>query len=490
MAKKAQPLLASPRSDLEFSLQLKRRSGVALQVQLTDQLREAIRSGRLEAGSRIPSSRQLAKILKLDRNLVVIVFETLLSEGYLQARPGSGTFITSERLTSQTELNHVTRTSHRWAKYPKLEPQTKPLPQPGAITFALGQPSVTELETEAWRGIWRKVAATTPSGNYPNPQGHLELRAALAQYLGRSRGLRCAAGDVIITNGISQTIQMIARVSLQPRDWVALEEPGYRLVRQVFQSLHTRIKAIAVDIDGLEVDRLPTGQAAPVLVYCTPSHQYPLGSRLSVPRRLALLEWARVHDSLILEDDYDSEFRFETAPLPALAALGQDCTVYLGTFSKTIAPSLRVGYIVAPPALRERLIHLKTQSDYDTSLPVQIALAEFIQAGHFERHIRRMRRVYANKRQTLLESLAPIQHIAPLRGLEAGLHAHLELPESMKAGQIALKAESVGVNVSTLESYYLERPTVNGLLLGYGGLSVEEIQIGAGKLAQIILEHN
>jgi GntR family transcriptional regulator/MocR family aminotransferase len=205
---------------------------------------------------------------------------------------------------------------------------------------------------------------------------------------------------------------------------------------------------------------------------------------------LALLEWARKHDSLILEDDYDSEFRFETAPLPALAALGQDCTVYLGTFSKTIAPSLRVGYIVAPPALRERLLNLKTQSDYDTSIPVQIALAQFIQSGHFERHIRRMRRVYANKRQTLLENLAPIQHIAPLQGLEAGLHAHLELPETINAEDIVLQARKSGVNISTLESYYLERPEVNGLLLGYGGLSLEEIRTGASKLAQIILEHN
>jgi GntR family transcriptional regulator/MocR family aminotransferase len=490
MPKKAQPLFMSPRTDLELSLQLKRHSGIALHVQLANQLRDAICSGRLEAGSRIPSSRQLARLLKIDRNIVLIAFETLLSEGYLLAKLGSGTFVTSERLSPQIQAHYQKHIAHRWVKPVKLEVPNESLLEKNTITFALGQPSVTELDMAAWRGIWRNVASTVPSRDYPDPQGHVRLREALAQYLGRSRGLRCTATDVIITNGITQTIQMISRATLKPKDTVAIEEPGYRLVRDVFQSLKVRIKAIPVDQDGLEVDRLPTGDAAPILVYCTPSHQYPLGSRLSVPRRLALLEWARNHDSLILEDDYDGEFRFETAPLPALAALGQDCTVYLGTFSKTIAPSLRVGYLVAPPALLERLVQLKTLNDYDTSLPMQIALVKFIESGHFERHIRRMRRVYANKRQTLLERLAPIQHIASLKGLEAGLHAHLELPESMKAEQIVVKAGSVGVNVSTLESYYLERPTVNGLLLGYGGLTIPEIQTGARKLVQIILEQH
>ncbi len=449
MAKKAQPLFSAPRIDLEFPVQLKRRSGVALHIQLANQLRQAIHSGRLEAGSRIPSSRQLATLLDIDRNVIIIAFELLLSEGYLMAKPGSGTFVTNERLTNEQIVTYTGHMPHRWAK-PSI-PEESNLPSAKTITFALGQPSITELDTSAWRGIWRYVGATTPSGEYGDPQGYLDLRTAIAQYLGRSRGVRCTASDVIITNGSIQSTHLIARATLGPKDSMAFEEPGYPMVREVLKSLAVPIVAIAVDDDGLIVDSLPTGTDAPLLVYCTPSHQYPLGSRLSIPRRLALLEWARIHDSLIIEDDYDSEFRFETLALPALAALGQDCTVYLGTFSKTLMPNLRVSYIVAPPPLREHLIDLKSLSDYHTSLPIQIALSKFLLDGHFERHIRRMRRVYANKRQILLQALEPIKHLSPLRGLEAGLHAHLELPASMPASTIALQAWQHGVKVNTFE---------------------------------------
>jgi GntR family transcriptional regulator / MocR family aminotransferase len=488
MPKKPQPLLTSPRTDLEFSLHLERRSGVALHTQLTSQLRDAIRCGQLEAGRRIPSSRRLAAILNVDRNMVVIAFETLLSEGYLVAKSGSGTFVTTEGATTQTTSNPVPRATHRWQSRSVAEVQTGPTPRADTITFALGQPSVAELEIKAWRDAWRGVATEAPFGDYADPQGHPELRAAIAQYLGRARGLRCAAEDVIVTNGTTQAVQLIARATLGPRDTVAMEDPGYRLVRALLEASGVRLIGVPVDHDGLEVDRLPVGRDAPLLVYCTPSHQYPLGSRLPIPRRLALLAWARTHDALILEDDYDSEFRFETAPLPALAALGQDCTVYLGTFSKTITPSLRVGYIVAPRALRDELVRVKTLSDYHTSLPVQIALTRFILQGHFERHIRRMRRVYAAKRHALVESLEPIQHLAPLKGLEAGLHAHLELPETVAANHVVARAEKHGIVVSTLESYAVQRPVVNGLLLGYGGLSLEEIRSGASTLARIILE--
>lgn len=488
MAQKAQPLQPGPRADLEFNLHLRRRSGTPLQAQLADQLREAIRAGRLEAGNRIPSSRRLAEVLRLDRNLVVIAFETLLSEGYLVARRGSGTFVTSERLSAETPVRHTSRGSHRWAKNAGLALQPESPAPEGTITFALGRPSVTELDSAAWRGVWRHVATVAPLGDYADAQGSLELRVAVAQYLGRARSVRCDASDVIITSGTTQAAHLIAQATLRSGDAVAFEEPGYRWVRQIFQSYTERMLAVPVDDDGLTVERLPTGKAAPLLVYCTPSHQYPLGSRLSIPRRLALLEWARSEDALILEDDYDGEFRFETTPLPALAALGRDCTVYLGTFSKTMDPSLRVGFLVAPPVLRDHLIECKARSDAHTSLPVQVALARFIGDGHFERHIRRMRRVYASKRQALLESLEPIRQIAPLKGLEAGLHAHLELPPTMPAERVAARAKAYGVTVGTLEPYFHDQPVVNGLLLGYGGLSLEDIRVGAATLARVILE--
>lgn len=467
---------------------LKRGSGVSLERQVTEQLRDAICSGRLEAGGRLPSSRQLAASLQVDRNVVVNAFETLLSEGYLTSRAGSGTFVTTDVFHLLGTPHPYHTNMHRWTQQPVPEPQTDPAADPGLINFALGQPSVDDLDRAAWRAIWRNVGYGAASGDYGTPEGFIGLRLALAHYLHRARGLLCSAEDIVITGGTTQALNLIARATIAGGDTVAFEEPGYPLARQVLNATGASLLPVGVDDDGLRVNQLPTGEAAPLLVYCTPSHQYPLGSRLSLPRRTALLEWARRYDALILEDDYDGEFRFETAPLPALASLGQDCTVYLGTFSKTITPSLRVGFIVAPPALRERLVRVKTLSDYHTSLPVQMALAQFIQEGHFERHIRRMRRVYAVKRALLLDSLELIRDLAPLKGLEAGLHAHIKLPEAAEACRVAERAKSLGVGVSTLAPYYSGQPIVNGLLLGYGALSPKEIQIGGQALARAVIE--
>jgi GntR family transcriptional regulator / MocR family aminotransferase len=493
MPKKQQPLLSpsrvsTARADLETHITLRRRSRLALHLQIVDQLRDAIRGGRLKSGSRIPSSRQLASTLNVDRNLVVLAFEILLSEGHLSARSGSGTFVTTETIS---EIHPILESQKvpRWAKREIITPQTDPAPQAHEIAFRLGQPSMTELDLIAWRKIWRDVNRHAPFGDYAEPAGHFGLRQALADYLHRARGLNCTAADIIITSGITQAAQLIARATLGKNDRIAFEEPGYGLIRQVFLELGARILPIQVDDDGLRVSQLSHGKSAPLLVYCTPSHQYPLGSRLSIPRRVTLLEWARTNGSLILEDDYDSEFRFETAPLPALAALGPDCTAYMGTFSKTLTPSLRVGFLVAPPGLHEPVLKLKTLSDYHTSIPVQQVLAQFILGGHFERHIRRMRRVYASKRETLVRALEPIQSFAPLKGLEAGLHAFLELPPEIPAQAVTDLARSKGVIVRTLESFHHKAPVTNGLLLGYGGLSLEQIQRGVQEILRAVTQY-
>jgi GntR family transcriptional regulator / MocR family aminotransferase len=482
------PRVSTARADLEMHITLRRRSRTALHLQIADQMREAIREGRLKSGSRIPSSRQLAATLNVDRNLVVLAFETLLSEGHLSARSGSGTFVTTETISEiQTILEP--QEIPRWARRTIIAPKTEPAPQAHEIAFRLGQPSMTELDLIAWRKIWRDVNRLAPFGDYAEPAGHLGLREALADYLRRARGLNCSANEIIITTGITQAAQLIARATLGKLDRIAYEEPGYGLIRQVFLELGARILPIPVDDDGLRVSQLPKGKAAPLLVYCTPSHQYPLGSRLSIPRRVTLLEWARTHGSLILEDDYDSEFRFETAPLPALAALGPDCTAYMGTFSKTLSPSLRVGFLVAPPGLLEPVLKLKTFSDYHTSIPVQQALAQFILEGHFERHIRRMRRVYASKREALVAALEPIQSFAPLKGLEAGLHAFLELPPEIDAQKVTDLTRTRGVIVRTLESFHHKPPVMNGLLLGYGGLSLEQIQRGVKEILWAVRQY-
>jgi GntR family transcriptional regulator/MocR family aminotransferase len=244
---------------------------------------------------------------------------------------------------------------------------------------------------------------------------------------------------------------------------------------------------VPVDEDGLHVERLPQGEAAPLLVYTTPSHQYPLGTRLSVARRMALLTWAQTTESLIVEDDYDSEFRFDASPLPALASLeSAGCVAYVGTFSKVLSPALRVGYLVAPPLLQQRIKQLKSLTDEYASWPLQQMLAAFLSEGHLDRHIRRMRQQYAQKRQALAHTLAPIAPLAQLRGLEAGLHVYLELRADLNARLVVELARQRGVGVTSLDAYYVGTPDRSGVLLGYGSLDLPDIIRGATILADVI----
>jgi len=246
------------------------------------------------------------------------------------------------------------------------------------------------------------------------------------------------------------------------------------------------LEPVPVDEDGLCTDRLPNRAA---LVYVTPSHQYPLGGRLPIGRRVALLKWAEAAGALVIEDDYDSEFRFDGPPLPALAGLdGLRRVVYLGTFSKVLLPGLRVGYLVAPRELRDRILAMKDPSEVHTPWPVQRALAALVASGDFERHIRRMRRHYGELRAELRRALSPVEPLARLRGLEAGLHAFLELSPGLNPARVAEAAAARGVLVRTLEPYFLGVPTRSGVLLGYGGLSPEDVQRGARILAEVIQE--
>lgn len=323
----------------------------------------------------------------------------------------------------------------------------------------------------------------TLPNDYGPPEGDVLLRSAIAHYVERARGVNCQAENMVITSGTVQALDLLARATLSAGDRVGIEEPGYPLARQVFQARQARLVPIAVDHDGLQVQTLPHGPSAPLLVYVTPSHQYPLASRLSIARRLALLEWARTHDSLIVEDDYDSEFRFDAPPLPALAGLDTTGQVaYIGSFSKILSPALRVGYLVASAELCERVTHHKLLTDYHTSWPVQRALTVLLTEGH----IQRMRHRHAEKRALLSSVLAPLAPKAQLLGLEAGLHAYLELSPCFKTKALVEQAQKQGLVVTPLDEYYLGTPDRNGLVLGYGGLEPREILRGGQILAEII----
>jgi GntR family transcriptional regulator/MocR family aminotransferase len=476
--------------DLELLIKLDRHARRSLQRQLLEQLRQAILQGQLAPGRRLPATRPLASALGIARNVVVGVYDELAIEGYLTQRQGSGAYVTSDLPT----LSHAPRPTPagtpRWLRPPTEPPASAPSFGPDAIVFRLGVPTMTPFPLSVWRTVWREVTERLPPPEYGSVVGDPDLRATLAAYLHRARGVTCGPDDIIITTSAAQALDLIAQATLTAGNRVGFEEPGYHLAREALLVRGAQIVPIPVDNDGIQVDRLPTGPDAPLLVYVTPSHQFPLAARLPITRRIALLEWARANNSLIIEDDYDSEFRFDAPPIPALAGLDNDgCVAYIGTFSKVLTPALRLGYLIAPAPLRSRITQLKILSDLHPSWPAQRALLALIRDGHLDRHIRRMRRFYAEKRALLSATLASIQPLAHLRGLEAGLHAYLELRPDLDAKHISQMAYQRGVVCITLDRFYHATPDRSGLLLGYGGLELAEIAQGARILADVIREY-
>ncbi len=467
------------------------RGAVPVAQQLQTQLRAAILQGHLLPGTRLPSTRTLAQVLGVSRGAVLTAYDDLLASGYLVGRVGAGTYVSTDLplVPSGEPAITVSEGTPRWLRGAPVMPEVS---EPGAggdeVDFRVGQPTVARLSDAAWKRAWRRVAEEGLPGAYADAAGDPELRAEVAAYLRRARGVVCEAQDVVITSGTIQGLHLVARAALAPGDTAAFEDPGYRLARQVLREHGALILPVPVDEDGLRVADLPVGEAAPTLVYTTPSHQFPLGSRLSLPRRHALLAWAQTYDSLIVEDDYDGEFRYDTAPLPALAALNPARVVYLGTFSKVLSPVLRVGYVVGPPALRERLSTLKTIADYHTSWPVQRVLAHFLRAGDLERHLGRMRRMYARKREVLVRELALAGSLAQVGGLEAGFHVHLDLDGRLDAVEVARRAQARGVRVNVLAPFYASGTGPGGLVLGYGGLEADQIERGARVLVEVMTD--
>lgn len=486
---------------MELPIHIDRAQSRSMQSQLAGQLAAMMLDGRLPAGARLPSSRSLASDLRISRNVVLAAYDDLFAEGYIEGRQGSGTFVVDD-LPAQPPPQPQPVSSHpRWLRKPAPPAAIVSNRATGAIDFRLGRPSMEPMSDRIWRSLWREVADERPPDIYGPPEGYPELREAVARYVGRSRGFVCDPDSIVITSGSLQAVNLIAQALIRPGDRIAFEEPGYPTSRAALAMHGAKIVPVPVDEDGLDVAALDALAEVPTLVYVTPSHQYPTGARMSVVRRLELLDWARRTDSLIIEDDYDGELRFDAAPLPALASLEQGApddgsrtaapgqVAYVGTFSKTLTPALRVGYVIAPRALRERLVEVKRLTDFQTAWPLQRMLTAFIDNDRFMRHIRRVRRRYAERRALLSRIFSDLDGIADLKGLEAGLHAYLELAGGPDAGDIEAEARARGVRVSTIADYYVGTPDRNGLLLGYGGLSLEEIERGAGILAEIIRSH-
>ena len=454
---------------------LRRDGAQTLPLQLAAQLQAAVERGTLVAGLRLPSERALAQQLGVARGVVSEAYRDLAERGTVQAAPGRGTRVAPDtvgaaRRTQPRSLGEFTGVAST-----DLAAE--------AISLLPGSTNPRLLEVRAWRQAWAAAARLDVPGRYGDPAGEGELRRALAAYVARVRGLPWPADHLIVTAGSLQGFQLILRGLLRPGDAVLMERIGYPLAHQAVQATDHPLIAAPGDEDGvLRPDRLPPAR----LVYVTPSHQFPLGGRMSLERRHALLAWAERHDALVVEDDYDGELWHDVEPLPPLAQLDtQGRVLYLGTLSKVLTPTLRTGYLLAPPRWVDALVRARAQLDSGHPLIVQRAVTQLLSSGALDRQVARQRRWQRDVRRALLHTLTPLQPYAVLQGVEAGMHLCLKLFPPLDAVTVAQQLQRVNVQVSTLHRLTLSGPVPNMLLLAYGGLTVQQARTAAGRIVAV-----
>ncbi|MDN3351388.1 PLP-dependent aminotransferase family protein [Actinomadura sp. DC4] len=435
--------------------------------QIYRQLRAAILDGRLRVGDALPPTRELARRLGVARNTVAVAYDRLASEGFVTSRVGAGTFVhatgpASRRAPASSPLRPR-------AVWDSLAPWPDWLDARPAYDFRVGLPDPRLFPYETWRRL------TDREPGPADPAGHARLRAAIARHIGVSRGVRAGADDVIVTNGIQQALDLVGRALLEPGDRVAVERPGYPPARMLFRSLGLRVVGVPVDAEGLRVDALPPDVRA---VYVTPSHQFPLGMTMSLARRTALLEWAGRRNAAVIEDDYDSEFRYGGRPVEPLQNLDHSGLVlYTGSFTKVLAPRVRIGYLVAPASLRAALTTARFVTDWHSPAPAQAALARFIDDGDLARHVRRMRQEYEERHGLLLAALGR-DFAGLLEPVPSAAGLHVSAFTATDPGRAAERARAAGAQVHTLAEVSGDPDTRPGLALGYG--AIPAARIGAG----------
>jgi GntR family transcriptional regulator / MocR family aminotransferase len=461
-------------------------------------LRNAIVQGDFAPGTRLPATRDVAVDLRISRSTVLLAYEQLVAEGYAVGRRGSGTYV-ADTPAQPALVRAVAPAADRTPRLSRLGAglvgeRRLPL-ESGYIgarrthrwDFRYGMPSLAEFPLDAWHRSLGRTArrAAHRAYDYGSPQGSPALRAALATYLGQARGVRCSPDHIVIVSGSQQALDLTARVLLDRGDRVAVEEPGYEGARQAFRAVGARLVPAPVDAEGLDPATLPPAR----LAFVTPSHQYPLGGVLSWPRRSALLAWASRHQAWVVEDDYDGEYRFDGPPIPPLKALDSDARVlYVGTFSKVMFPSLRIGYLVCPPGLVDAFARMRLVADGGGPQLEQEALADFIARGTFARHVRRSRHRSGERRRMLVDALnEALGDRLVVSGANAGLHVAVWLPgvPAREAVPIARRASAAGIGIYPIAPYYLIPPRHEGFILGYGALPVAEIRTGVKRLAGV-----
>ena len=458
---------------------------------LSDCLRRAITSGQLQANDALPSSRHLASTLNLARSTIITVYEQLIAEGYVHAQAGSATRVCAELplhgvLSMPTPTKQLAHTNAVPAHAQVLAQQhITALPhQPFAIAVPQDQ-----LRLDAhWQRLSKRIAVSPlyAATGYESSQGHLRLREQLVQYLRQARGVVCDAEQIIITEGAQQALYLTSKVLLQAHDTAVIENPVYPGLLAVLQDRQAHIHAVDVDEQGLLVPQLSAAGIQARAVFVTPSHQYPLGMPLSMSRRWALLEWARQQQAWIIEDDYDSELRYHGLPFPALQGLNPQQVIYIGTFSKVLAPSLRLGYVVVPHDLIAAFRGAKSLISRSTADFYQHVLAEYMRHSHFDNHIRRIRKICAQRQAHLRKALhtqIPALQILPS---DQGMHMVALLPPSMNDVSLVEQALPLGLALRALSPTYVGAAKQAGLLLGFGGYSAAQLDSAVATLKQLL----
>jgi GntR family transcriptional regulator/MocR family aminotransferase len=489
--------MATSRSAATLFIRLDSRLREGLQQQIYASIRRAILEGIVLPGTRLPSSRALASDLGVSRTTTLLAVQQLQAEGYVSARRGSGTSVADELpddLVQRSGVGPVSRPRH-----PRLSRRgTAVVAVPSGAhrldgpprAFRLGTPGVDLFPV----GLWARLAnrrlrsVTSAQLDYGDPAGLRVLREAIASHVQTARGTRCGPDQVLVVAGAQQGFELVCRLLLDPGDRAWMEEPGYPGARSALRAAGARTVPVPVDAEGLDVELGARRAGDAHLVYVTPSHQYPLGVPMSLPRRLALLTWARAARAWVIEDDYDSEFRYGARPVPCLHGLDVDGRViYVGSFSKTLFPALRLGFLIVPLDLRERLVAARAAADQHPPTIDQAVLADFIVEGHFARHLRRMRVVYRERLEALIAAAERFCGGAlRVRPVQTGLHALADL-DGVDAVRASQEAAARGVEAAPLSAYFAgSERRANGLVLGFGAVRPDASRRGMERLAAAI----
>jgi GntR family transcriptional regulator/MocR family aminotransferase len=452
--------------------------------QVYQQIRDRILNGQLKSDEKLPSTRELSAELKVSRNVILEAYDQLTAEGFLVSRMGSGTFVAAGAFLEHHKKEPSFYSSN-WIEENKIDENI--------INFRSGIPALDLFPRKTWTKLSSAIWSDTPpsSFGYDIPEGRPELRQVLSQYLLKTRGVDCHPDQIVITSGATQAMTLVSKLLISPGDTVLMEDPITNDIQTIFKTTGAKLYPIPVDENGMKTSLLPLNKN-PKFVFVTPSHQFPLGGTLPIQRRIQLIHYSRKTNCYLVEDDYDSEFRYEGPPVSSLQGLEPERVLYIGSFSKILSPALRMGYLILPLHLIEKCRKLKWFSDLHTPSLDQLVLARFIKEGYLERHIAKMKKIYKSRRDFLINCLkTTFSNKVNIFGDSTGLHLIVEFNEQHFSKGVLEQIEHLGVKIYPVEDHAIEKGKhPNQIILGYGHLKNEEIEEGITRLCQAIYNAN